>query len=206
MLFAYAIAFSFAYLSLAAGTGALILFGAVQATMIVAGIAAGERPRARQWLGLVLALAGLAYLVSPGLAAPAPLGALLMGAAGVAWGLYSISGRRVVDPIAATASNFIRALPFALVLSLATGPARLSPRGFVLAAVSGAIASGLGYVIWYAALPRLTSTQAAVVQLAVPPLAALAAVAFLGEALTLRLVLCSGLILGGIAIAVTSRH
>jgi drug/metabolite transporter (DMT)-like permease len=206
MLFGYAIAFSYAYRSLSAGTGALILFGAVQTTMLLAGWRSGERLAARQWLGIAAALAGLVWLVSPGLAAPDPVGAALMGAAGVAWGAYSLLGRGAGDPVAATATNFLRAVPMALAVSaLAVAHAHVSTRGAVLAMASGAIASGLGYVAWYAALRGLAASQAAVVQLAVPVLAATAGVALLGEALTLRLVGAGTVILGGIALAMARR-
>jgi drug/metabolite transporter (DMT)-like permease len=207
MLFLYAIAFSYAYLELGAGTGALILFGSVQATMILAGLRTGERVHARQWIGMVCAMLGLAYLVSPGLTAPPPLGAASMALAGFAWGVYSLAGRGVPDPMAATARNFLFAVPLALVVSaLAASSIHLTPRGLVLASVSGAIASGLGYVIWYSALPGLGATRAAIVQLAVPVLAAIAGVILLHEPVTLRLLVSAGAILGGVGFAVTARH
>jgi drug/metabolite transporter (DMT)-like permease len=205
-LFGYAIAFSLAYVSLDAGTGALILFGAVQATMIGAGLAAGERPRPAEWLGLMVAMAGLVYLVSPGLAAPDPLGALLMAIAGVAWGVYSLRGKRVAAPVFATMGNFVRTVPLTLAASLvALSMARAESRGVGLALASGALTSGLGYVLWYRALRGLTATRAAIVQLLVPVIAALGGVALLAERLTLRLVLASILILGGVAAAVRAR-
>lgn len=207
MLFLYAAAFSFAYLSLEAGTGALILFGAVQATMIGAGLRQGERPSRLEWMGILTALGGLVLLVAPGLTAPSPHGALLMALAGVGWGVYSLRGRGFTDPIRATAGNFARTLPFLLPLAAAMLPRlQVSPRGALLAVTSGAIASGMGYVAWYTVLPRLTATRAATLQLAVPVLAACGGVLLLGETLTLRLVLAGAAILGGIGLAVRSRQ
>jgi drug/metabolite transporter (DMT)-like permease len=206
MLFAYVAFFSFAYLTLSAGTGALILFGAVQITMFSVGLRAGEAFRPMAWAGFVLAVAGLVYLVSPGLTAPPLLGAVLMAAAGVAWGAYSLRGRGVADPLAATAGNFLRATLFALGLSLLLATrAHASATGVVLAIVSGAITSGIGYVIWYAALNGLSAMRAATVQLSVPPLAAFGGALLLSEAVTTRLALSSAAILGGIAIVLTSR-
>jgi drug/metabolite transporter (DMT)-like permease len=202
-LFAYAIAFSLAYLRLDAGTGALILFGAVQVTMIGWGMATGHRPSTLQWLGLVVALAGLVVLVAPGLRAPDPVGAALMALAGVAWGVYSLRGRGAQDPVAANAANFVRSVPFAIVAALALSASwQASGSGLALAATSGAITSGLGYAAWYAALPGLTPLRAAVLQLAVPVLAALGGVVLLGESLTLRLAGAGAVVLGGIALAV----
>lgn len=206
MLFAYAIAFSFAYLSLGAGTGALILFGCVQLTMLLAGLRVGERPSPRQWAGALVAFAGLAWLVAPGVTAPSPSGAALMAVAGIAWGAYSLLGRGAGNPVLATARNFARALPFALAASLLAMPHfSIDAEGLLLATLSGALASGLGYVLWYAALPSLGATRAASVQLAVPALTAFAGVALLGEPLTPRLLAAGGAILGGIALAVFGR-
>jgi drug/metabolite transporter (DMT)-like permease len=206
ILFVYALAFSYAYLSLGASTGALLLFAAVQATMIARGLREGERPHLLEWTGLAMALAGLVYLLSPGLQAPPALGSALMLAAGVAWGLYSLQGRKSGDPLAATRGNFARAAPAALLVSLATWPTRhVSAAGLSLAALSGAAASGLGYVFWYAALPRLTAVRAALVQLSVPVLAALGAVLFLSESLSWRFALASAVVLGGVALAVRGR-
>jgi drug/metabolite transporter (DMT)-like permease len=207
-LFAYAIGFSLAYLHIPAGVGALLLFGAVQATMIGWGLRHGERPRPREWLGLALALLGLVVLTRPGLAAPDPLGAALMAAAGVAWGIYSLRGRGEPLALRANAANFARSAPLALLASLgalAFAAPRLTTLGILLAIGSGAIASGLGYAIWYAALRGLTAPQAAIVQLSVPPLAALGGVLLLDETLTLRLLAAGAAILGGIALAVTAR-
>lgn len=212
MLFLYAVAFSYAYISLSVGTGALILFGAVQGTMIFAGIRAGEHPHPVQWGGLAAALGGLVYLVSPGLTAPSPAGSALMAAAGIAWGVYSLRGRGAGDPVAVTVDNFVRSIPFALALSLVLfRDAHLTMRGFLLAFFSGAVTSGVGYILWYGALQGLTRTRAASVQLAVPVIAAFAAALFLGESVSLRLIVASAAILGGIALAmrggerVTSR-
>ncbi len=206
-LFVYAAAFSFAYVTLAAGAGALLLFGAVQATMILAGLRGGERFTLRQGCGLVLALAGLIAMMLPGLSAPPLSGALLMLAAGIAWGGYSLRGRGVLDPAAATAGNFLRAAPMALALGAVLLPwLRADARGALLAMLSGALASGLGYVLWYAALRGLNATRAATVQLSVPVIAALGGVMFLGEPITLRLSLASGAILGGIALVLSGRR
>lgn len=206
MLFLYVTFFSFAYLTVSASTGALILFGAVQLTMFGAGLHAGEQFAPRAWLGLALALAGLIYLVSPGITAPTPLGALLMSAAGVSWGVYSLRGRGVANPLAATAGNFLRAAPMALVLSLLFhNRFHAAPAGIALAITSGAVTSGIGYVLWYAALKGLSAMRAATVQLSVPPIAAFAAVPLLSEVITLRLVVASAAILGGIAMALVSR-
>jgi len=207
MLFLYAIAFSFAYLSLSAGTGALILFGTVQVTMILSALRSGERPQLLEWLGVLLALGGLVYLVLPGLRAPSPLGSALMSIAGVAWGVYSRRGRGATSPLADTTGNFIRAVPFILaVLLVSLNGVHLSQTGILLAVLSGAIASGVGYVIWYAALSGLTATRAAIVQLSVPVLAAWAGVVFLAEDVSLRLILAAALILGGIALAIAGRR
>jgi drug/metabolite transporter (DMT)-like permease len=207
MLFLYAVAFSFAFVRLQAGTGALILFGAVQATMILTAILRGERPGLLEYIGLAAALAGLAYLVLPGLQAPSLQGALFMAAAGTAWGVYTLRGRGAVNPAAVTADNFMRSLPFVLiVVLLSLDRVNISAPGALLAMVSGGLTSALGYVVWYAALPNLSTTRAALVQLVVPVLAAGAGVLVLSEPLSLRLVLSAGLILGGIALAITGRR
>ncbi len=205
-LFVYAAGFSFAYVSLPAATGALLLFGAVQATMIGYGFWAGERLHGLQWAGLVLALAGLAGLLSPGLSAPPWPGSLLMLSAGVAWGVYSLRGRGAGDPTAVTAGNFLRAAPIAVGLSLLTlGSATLDAAGVAYAFASGALASGLGYALWYTALPALRATSAATLQLSVPAIAAVGGIVFLDEALSLRLVLASAAILGGIALVILQK-
>lgn len=205
-LTAYLVFFGFAYLSLKAGAGALILFGAVQLTMFGAALAGGERLPAAAWAGLALALAGLVYLTLPGLAAPDPLGAGLMAVAGVAWGVYSLLGRRAGDPLAATAANFLYATPVVLLAAAFWLPrTHLTAEGIALAAGSGALASGCGYAIWYAALKGLTPMRAAMVQLSVPAIAALGAVALLSEPLTPRLMIASAATLGGVALALAQR-
>ncbi len=210
-LFAYAVCFSFAYVSMSAATGALLLFGAVQATMIGYGVARGERLSLPQAAGFALALAGLVVLMLPGLATPSLLGSMSMLTAGVAWGVYSLRGkllqsRGASNPTLMTAGNFARTVPMALGLSLLMA-SHLSWDGAGLgyAVVSGALASGLGYAIWYQALPSLKATHAATVQLSVPVIAALGGVAFLGETLTLPMLLASTAILGGISLVILER-
>ena len=206
-LFAYAAAFSFAYTSLSAGTGALFLFGAVQATMIIWGLRQGEHLRARQWVGLAFALGGLVALLSPGLSAPPLGGSILMLSAGIAWGIYSLRGQASGDAISETAGNFLRAVPLAAVLSVAFLPwASLDRPGIGFAILSGAIASGVGYAIWYTALPGLKAASAATVQLSVPVLAAAGGILFLGESITLRLLFASVAVLGGIALVVMEKR
>jgi drug/metabolite transporter (DMT)-like permease len=206
-LFGYAALFSFAYVRLTAGTGALLLFGAVQATMILWALRKGERLRLAQIVGLFIALAGLVTLVLPGLSAP-PLGAaVLMLGAGIAWGVYSLRGKGAGDPLRATAGNFLRAVPMAVLLSLVMWrSANFDRAGLGYAIASGAIASGIGYAIWYTALPALKASGAATVQLSVPVLAAAGGIAFLGEQLTLRFVLASAAVLGGIALVIIERR
>jgi len=206
MLFVYAIAFSFSYLQLAAGTGALILFGTVQVTMILVALRQGEKPSKAEWAGLAIALLGLIYLVSPGLAAPSVTGSALMVTAGIAWGFYSLLGRGSAQPVVNTMNNFVRAVPLALGVSLVSvSRLHLSGVGVLLAVLSGAIASGIGYALWYAALKGLTATRAATVQLSVPVLAAVGGIVFLQEAPSLRLMLASLMILGGVGLAVVGR-
>lgn len=206
-LFVYAAGFSFAYLTLPAATGALLLFGAVQATMIGYGIWAGERLRRLQTAGLVFALGGLVGLLLPGLSAPPLIGSLLMLSAGVAWGVYSLRGKVAGDPARVTAGNFLRAIPIAIVVSLVTHErASLDSAGVWYGIFSGAVASGIGYAIWYTALPALRATTAATVQLSVPVIAALGGIAFLGESLTWRLVLASVAILGGISLIILAKQ
>ena len=206
-LFVYAAGFSFAYVKLTAGTGALLLFGAVQATMISVGVLRGERLTAVQGSGLLLAYAGLIGLVLPGLSAPPLLSAALMISAGAAWGVYSLRGRGADDPTAVTAGNFARAVPMALVLSAAASAQRsVDVAGVIYAVTSGALASGVGYAIWYTALRGLRATNAATVQLSVPVLAALAGVVLLNEPLTMRLTLAGPAILGGVALVVLTRR
>lgn len=200
-LFAYAAAFSLAYVRLPAATGALLLFGAVQVTMYAYGLWAGERVRARQAIGLLLAAGGLVALLLPGLSAP-PLGsAMLMLGAGVAWGVYSLRGKGRDDATAATAGNFLRSVPVAMLLVVAMPGHRADGAGLAYAIASGALASGVGYAIWYSALPSLKATTAAIVQLSVPAIAAIGGVVLLAEPLGLRLVLSSAAVLGGVALA-----
>jgi drug/metabolite transporter (DMT)-like permease len=207
MLFAYAAFFSFAYVQLEAGAGALLLFGAVQITMIGRGLWRGERLAAWQWLGLALAVGGLAGLLLPGLTAPPPGPAAMMAAAGVAWGLYSLRGQGAGDPLRVTAGNFIRCLPFAAVMLLATlDGVRFGAAGVAYALASGALASGVGYAVWYTALPALRSSTAATLQLFVPLLVAVAGIALLGEPATLRLALAALAIIGGVALVVRMRR
>lgn len=206
MLFAYAICFSFAYRDLTAATGALLLFGAVQLGMTGYGLASGERPGGLRLVGLVIAVAGLVWLLLPGLQSPPFLAAALMLLAGLAWAIYSLLGRRAGEPIAATAGNFIRAVPFAAIVSLvAARHAAPDMTGLLYAILSGAVTSGLGYVLWYAALPSLSATSAATVQLSVPAIAALGGALLLAEPLTSRILLASVAILGGIALTIRRR-
>lgn len=206
-LFAYAAGFSFAYVSLPAGSGALLLFGAVQATMIGHGIWSGERLNKPQLVGLMLAFGGLVGLLLPGLSAPPLYGSILMLGAGVAWGVYSLRGKGAGDPIKVTAGNFLRAIPIAIALSLLMANSiSVDYAGFWYAVSSGALASGIGYAIWYTVLPTLKATNAATVQLSVPVIAALGGIVFLGEHITLRLVLASVATLGGIALVILEKQ
>lgn len=215
-LFVYAIAFSFAYVQLSAATGALLLFGAVQATMIGRGLWVGDKLGALQWAGFLLAVAGLAGLLLPGLSAPPMTSAAWMISAGVAWGVYSLRGKGAGDPTHVTAGNFIRAAPMAVLLSLVifagsrlggrVGEPALDTNGLLYAVASGAITSGIGYAIWYTALPALKATQAATVQLSVPVIAAFGGIVWLGESLSWRLVLASAAILGGIALVILEKR
>jgi drug/metabolite transporter (DMT)-like permease len=205
-LFVYAAPFSFAYVRIGAAAGALLLFGSVQLTMIAWGIASGERPSARTWVGLALAAAGLAWLTLPSVGRPDPLGSALMVLAGGAWGAYSIAGKRSADALSSNARSFAIALPLALALELvAIRSARIDARGALLALASGGITSGLGYAIWYRALRGLTATQAAILQLSVPVIAALGAVALLGETVNPRLASAGAAVLGGVAVVLSER-
>jgi drug/metabolite transporter (DMT)-like permease len=206
-LFVYAAGFSFAYISLSAATGALLLFGAVQATMIGYGLFSGERLNMRQMIGIVLALSGLIGLLLPGLDAPPLFGATLMLGAGVAWGIYSLHGRGSGDPTQQTAGNFIRAAAMAVLLSaVLQSRANADVAGICYAVASGAIASGMGYAVWYTALAHLRATSAATVQLSVPVLAAAGGIVFLNEPVTMRLMLASSAILGGVAIFLLNKR
>ncbi|MDQ6972096.1 MAG: DMT family transporter [Mariprofundaceae bacterium] len=204
-LLVYVLAFSIAYLSLSAASGALILFAAVQATMLIGAIRAGSMPGMRQWSGIALAMAGLVYLLLPGLDAPSPPGALLMGLSGMAWGVYSLRGIGRENALLTTSGNFLRASLLVLPLSLIALPLlHWNTSGILLAASSGALASGLGYAIWYAALRKLNPVHASAAQLSVPILTAIAGLALLAEPLTLRLIAASALILGGIFLTLRS--
>lgn len=205
-LFGYMIFFSFAYLSISVGTGALILFGAVLLTMFVVALHSGERFSPLSWAGLVVAVFGLVYLVSPGVTAPEPVGAALMAVAGIAWGLYSLLGRGESDPLGTTADNFLYAIPLAAGVSLVFwSDMHTSWRGVTMAVLSGAVASGLGYALWYAVLAGMAATRAATAQLSVPVIAALGGVVLLAEPVTLRLVISSVATLGGIALVLLQR-
>ncbi|MEO8561543.1 MAG: DMT family transporter [bacterium] len=205
-LFLYAAPFSFAYLRIGAAVGALVLFGVVQLTMIGYGVARGERPTPLAWAGLVLAAAGLSILTVPSVARPDPLGVALMAVAGVAWGVYSLAGRAASNALAANARSFLWSSPIALLLvAIAPSSIAMSGRGLALAIVSGGVTSGLGYAIWYRALPRLSVTQAAVAQLSVPVIAASGAAAMLGERITSRLAIAGLAVLGGVALVLASR-
>ncbi len=205
-LFAYAVCFSFAYLGLTTGTGALILFGSVQMTMIATSMLKGERPGIWELCGVAVAFGGLVYLMLPGLASPPIVSSLLMAAAGVAWGFYSLRGRGSADPLAETAGNFIRAVPMIAIAAIPfIGGMHLSVRGAVLAVLSGSLASAVGYSVWYAALKYHTSTSAAVLQLAVPVIAAVGGVLLLAEVLAVRLFVASVMILGGIMIVLYAK-
>jgi drug/metabolite transporter (DMT)-like permease len=205
-LFIYVATFSFAYLSLSAGTGALLLFGAVQVTMILAGFIAGEHISRLQSAGFIAALAGLVILVLPGVLAPTPAGSALMLLSGVAWGMYSLFGRGAADAASATAGNFLRAVPMAIGLSLLTLPwLKLDASGVLYAVMSGALASGLGYVIWYRVVREMSAITASTVQLSAPVIAAVGGIILLDEALTLSLLIASPLILGGIGLVLRKK-
>lgn len=207
MLFVYAVCFSFAYLSLKTGTGALILFGAVQITMIVHSLFLGNKLVITEWLGVLLAFAGFIYLMLPGASVPPFYGMLLMTLSGIAWGFYTLKGRTSTAPLQDTAYNFLRTIPFVFVLLIIYAKnLTITPTGVVLALLSGGIASAIGYTLWYMALTGLSVTQAAVVQLLVPVIAALGGIIFVLEPITFRLVLSSLMILGGILLVVLGRY
>ena len=206
-LFAYAICFSFAYIGLTAASGALILFSAVQLTMIAVALFRGERPHRLEWLGLLIAVSGLVYLVFPGLSSPPLFASILMAAAGGAWGFYTLRGKGSSDPLGDTTGNFIRSVPMIVIASIPfCSQINLSTRGFILAVLSGAIASGVGYTVWYAVLKHHTATRAAVLQLTVPLIAAFGGVLLLSEVMTTRLLIASAMILGGIAMTIFDRR
>ena len=198
----YAVGFTLAYVRIGAGAGALLLFGAVQATMIGVGVIKGERPHVRDWLGLTLAMAGLVWLTIPGASAPDLLGAALMIFAGACWGAYSIAGRRSRDPLATTSGNFWRgAIIGAVALGALVVPDRITTNGVLLATISGAVTSGLGYAVWYSVIPALGPWRAALVQLTVPVLTGLGAALLLGESITLRLVIAGVLVTAGVGLS-----
>jgi drug/metabolite transporter (DMT)-like permease len=206
-LFAYAAGFSFAYIGLTAATGALLLFGSVQATMIGVGLWRGERLRPVQSFGLLCALCGLAALLWPGLSAPPLLASALMIGAGISWGIYSLRGKGAGDPTVVTAGNFLRTVPVTVAMSLAAWSWwSLDTQGLIYALASGALASGVGYAIWYTALRGLKATSAATVQLSVPVIAAAGGILLLGEAMTQTLLLSSLTIVGGIALVLWGRQ
>jgi drug/metabolite transporter (DMT)-like permease len=206
VLFLYAICFSYAYISLSAGAGALILFGFVQGTMIAMALWSGDRPSISEWLGWLLACGGLVWLLVPGIEAPPALGATLMALAGIAWGVYSIRGRKETNALVSTCSNFVYSIAFVVILTAITySSAYMTDHGILLAVISGAITSGVGYVIWYAALNYLSTMQAALVQLSVPAIAAVGGVMLLAESISLRLLISGGLILGGISLALVQK-
>ncbi len=206
MLFLYAVTFSYAYLELDTGIGALILFGSVQTTIIGISIARGNKLLSVEWIGMVISFAGLVYLLFPGVSTPSIAGFLLMSTAGAAWGLYTLLGRGSKNPLADTAYNFLRSMPLIVVIAIiAFDNVHLTTSGVILAIVSGTVTSGLGYTIWYSALKNISATQAAVSQLAVPVIAALGGVVFMTEVITLRLTVAAAMILGGIFLVVVGR-
>jgi drug/metabolite transporter (DMT)-like permease len=207
MLFLYAITFSFAYITLDTGTGALILFGSVQITMILLSLISGNRLHIIEWTGITISFAGFVYLILPGVSTPSTTGFLLMTTAGIAWGIYTLKGRGSINPLMDTAYNFFRTIPLVIILAIVTlQNAQYSFEGIVLAVLSGGIASGIGYAIWYVALGGLSATQAAVVQLLVPVIAAFGGVIFVSEVVTLRLTISATMILGGILMVVLGRY
>ena len=206
-LLIYALCFSIAYVKLDTGTGALILFSAVQLTMIGWGIYKKERLSVLQWAAFIIAVVGFVYLMLPSAALPSPISALLMAVSGTAWGIYSIRGKACISPLRATGFNFIRsliAIPILLLVGM-SNIKNISIEGILLACASGAIASGIGYSIWYMAMPLLKSTQGAVVQLCVPVLAAFAGMLFLAEPLTVRFMVVSTIILGAVLVFILGK-
>lgn len=206
-LFLYAIAFSYAYISLDTGTGALILFSAVQATMIMHGLLKGRKLFLCEWAGLILAFLGLLVLLMPGSSAPSLTGFVLMAVSGIAWAFYTLAGKDSTTPLIDTANNFLRTVPFIALTMLLTSPdIQISNKGIVLAVISGAVTSGLGYAIWYSVLPALTVTQAAIIQLAVPIIAAFGGVLLSNEVITTKLITSSMLVLGGILVVIVGKQ
>lgn len=207
MLFLYAATFSYAYISLDTGTGALIMFGSVQITMILLSLISGARLHLTEWAGVAMAFTGFVYLILPGVTTPSTTGFALMTVSGIAWGIYTLKGRGSKNPLLDTAYNFLRTTPLVIILAIiAMNTLNYSTGGIVLALLSGGITSGIGYTIWYIALRGLTSTQAAVLQLSVPLIAALGGVIFVSEAITFRLMISATLVLGGILMVVLGRY
>lgn len=207
MLFLYATTFSYAYISLDTGTGALILFGSVQITMILLSLISGTRLHITEWAGVVIAFTGFIYLILPEITTPSIVGFMLMTVAGIAWGIYTLKGRSSKSPLMDTAYNFLRTTPFVVLLAISTiNNVNYSSEGIVLALLSGGITSGIGYTIWYIALGGLSSTQAAVLQLSVPVIAALGGIIFVSEAVTFRLTISAAMVLGGILIVVLGKY
>jgi drug/metabolite transporter (DMT)-like permease len=210
-LFIYAVSFTYGYGLIAAGTGALLLFGSVQITMTIAGYREGDRLNVIQLLGFALALGGLVILMLPGISAPSFMGAFLMCISGVAWSIYTLQGRGVNNPAAATTGNFIKAAPMALLLWLivyvsANDIINLASDGVIYALISGIVTSGIGYIIWYSVLPELKATQAAIIQLSVPLFVTLAGAILLNESITLRIVIASFAILAGTFLVLAFKH
>lgn len=206
MLFTYAICFSFSYINIATATGALILFGTVQLTMILYGLIKGERPGLMAGVGILFAFSGLVYLLLPGISAPPIISAFLMVLAGLAWGVYSLAGKGVDNPIVATCWNFIGTIPLVIITFMVFhNNVQLTQKGIVLAILSGSLASGIGYTIWYKALPHLTATRAATVQLTVPIIAAIGGVILLSEPVTTRMIIASCAVLGGVYLSIKSK-
>jgi drug/metabolite transporter (DMT)-like permease len=207
LLFAYAICFSFAYIGLTVAAGALILFTSVQFTMIAVALVRGERPGNLEWLGLLIAVGGLVYLVFPGLSSPPLFASVLMAAAGIAWGIYTLRGKSTSDPLGDTTGNFIRSVPMIAIAAIPfLSSINLSARGIILAVISGAVASGIGYAVWYSVLKHHTATRAAVLQLSVPVIAAFGGVLLLSEAMTTRLLIAAVFILGGVGLTIAGRR
>jgi drug/metabolite transporter (DMT)-like permease len=207
MLFTYAITFSLAYVSLDTGTGALVLFGAVQLTMIIASIISGNKLHKTEWIGIIVSFSGLAYLIYPTVTTPSVFGFVLMGISGVAWGIYTLTGRGSITPLRDTTVNFSYTIPFVVILAFVMFPhIQISTEGIILAILSGAAASALGYTLWYIALAGLSATEAAVVQLSVPVIASIGGVIFLSESVTMRLIIACALVLGGIATVIIGRN
>ena len=207
VLFLYAVTFSFAYITLDTGTGALILFSSVQITMILLSLISGNRLHITEWLGISVAFGGFVYLILPGVTTPSVTGFALMTISGIAWGIYTLKGKGSANPLMDTTYNFLRTIPFVILLAIATlHNAHYSSEGVILAILSGAIASGIGYTIWYIALAGLSTTQAAVVQLSVPVIAAIGGVVFMAEVISFRLTISALLVLGGILLVVLGRY